>query len=344
MAREVAARDYGLKVDSLVPLGLGRVNESFQVRAEGQAYCLQRLNDFFEGCPALGNNWLKAQLALAGRVPFPEILPDLTGQLLCQREGFYRLTRWLPGQTPRAGQPAVAFLAGRALGLCHQALNVPQPLVDLEPLPAQGDFTNQRLPTQADFELILERYRRHPNLIQLLETIRRAGQAARRLPTRPAFQRVFLARDLVIHSDPKRENFIHQAQDQAQALALVDWDTLGYGDPLIDLGELCRSFAVVKPDPGFQLELALAAVAGYRETGLAEAGRIELLLPAVIRALALSLTRRYLIDALAEVYFSWDQARFPSLFAQNQARAQALLDLAEELEAREMEFSHRLVA
>ncbi|MDR2421899.1 MAG: phosphotransferase, partial [Deltaproteobacteria bacterium] len=281
-------------------------------------------------------NWLKAQSALlAHGLAFPAIAPDLFGELLHRREGAYRLTLWLPGQTPPAGQTEAAFLAGRFLGQCHQALNSPLPLIGLEPLPRGFEFTNQKLTVQEDFDEIFAYYRRHPNLTKLAPTIGRAGQAARRLPRRPAFTRVFLARDLVVHADPKRENFL----TDGQSVALVDWDTVGYGDPLIDLGEMCRSFATVKTKSSFELSLAMAAVRGYEETGLDLAGQIPLLLPAVIRALALRLVRRYLVDALAEVYFSWDQSRFESLFAQNEARALALLGLAEELEDREMEIS-----
>jgi Ser/Thr protein kinase RdoA (MazF antagonist) len=337
--REVAEKGYGLSVESIVPLKVGRVNESFKVVAGGEAYCLQRLNDFFDGYPALGVNWVKAQKALLGAdIPFPTIAPDLTGRLLCYWEGTYRLTHWLAGRTPEPGQKEETELAGLTLGRCHQALNSPQPLVDLEPLPRGWEFTNQRLPGPEDFDDIFVNYRRHPHLGQLSGLIGRASQATRALPRRPAFTRVFLSRDLVIHADPKRENFLLQGQQ----MALIDWDTIGYGDPILDLGELCRSFAVIKPDPAFQLDLAVAAARGYAAAGLALGTRIPLLLPAVIRALALSLARRYLIDALAEVYFSWDQERFDSLFEQNRRRASDLLDLAEELLEREMEMTRAL--
>ncbi|MDR1608901.1 MAG: phosphotransferase [Deltaproteobacteria bacterium] len=334
---EVAERDYGLKPESIVPLRSGRVNDSFRVVAAGSSFCLQRLNDFFAGYPSLGDNWSRAQKAFGSAgLPFPAIIPDLTGEfILRSSDGAYRLTQWLPGRIPSAGQKDEAYLAGQALGLAHQALNVPSPLADLEPLPRGWEFTNQRLPDPEDFDDIFVMYRRHPHLGDLADLLKKASQAAWELPKRPSFSRVFLARDFVIHADPKRENFLINGQN----MALVDWDTIGYGDPLVDLGELCRSFAVLKPDPAFQLDLAVAATKGYREKGLDLGDRIPLLLPAVIRALSLALARRYLIDALAEVYFSWDKELFESLFEQNRQRATGLLCLAEELREREMELT-----
>jgi Ser/Thr protein kinase RdoA (MazF antagonist) len=339
IAKQVAESDYGLLVESVEPIFSGRINETFKILAGGKAYCLQRLNDFFEGYPALGENWLKTQTAMLGQdLPFPAIERDLNGELLPKRDGYFRLTHWLKGTAPAAGNIDAARLSGRFLGQCHVALNVPRPLVDLQPLPLKGDFTNQKLVKAEDFDEIFVRYRRHPRLPHLTQTLIRGGKAARRLPGRPTFARVFLARDLAIHADPKRENFLFEGERQA----LVDWDTVGYGDPLIDLGELCRSFAAVKPDLRFDLDLALSAVEGYRDAGLALGDDIPKLLPAVIRALALRLSYRYLVDALAEVYFSWDKNGFESLSAQCEAKALALLDLAEELEDREMEFTKAL--
>jgi hypothetical protein len=61
------------------------------------------------------------------------------------------------------------------------------------------------------------------------------------------------------------------------------------------------------------------------------------LLPAVWRALALNLSRRYLTDALAEVYFLWDSRLYPSLYDQNRQRGADLLALADHLLEREMD-------
>jgi Ser/Thr protein kinase RdoA (MazF antagonist) len=283
----------------------------------------------------LGENWVKASAALeAHGEKAPRILPDARGNLLAPGEkadSFWRLTTFLEGSSPPPGDLAAARGAGRALGAAHWALNTPRPL-ELLALPP-GDFTNQKLPTPEDFADFPTRYARHPALHLLKDDWERGAEAARRLPASPQYRRVFFARDLVIHGDPKKDNFLGNGREYS----LIDWDTVSYGDPLIDLGEICRSMAARRERPFFAGESASALAAGYRERGLALGSASFRLLPAVIRGLSLNLARRYLSDALLESYFIWDKEAYPSLFAQNRARAEALMDLAEELWEREME-------
>jgi Ser/Thr protein kinase RdoA (MazF antagonist) len=142
-----------------------------------------------------------------------------------------------------------------------------------------------------------------------------------------------LLKDLVIHGDPKKDNFLNQGD----RFVLIDWDTVSYGDPLIDLAELMRSFAVQREKPFFQANIASRALAGYRQSGLSLEKTQYRLLPSVIRGVALNLARRYLIDALLHNYFVWNKEAYPSHFEQNLARAGDLLLLIQELWEREME-------
>jgi hypothetical protein len=68
------------------------------------------------------------------------------------------------------------------------------------------------------------------------------------------------------------------------------------------------------------------------------------LLPAVWRGLAINLSRRYLADALAEVFFLWDSRAYPSLYDQNRQRGADLLTLADHLLEKEMELAELLRA
>jgi Ser/Thr protein kinase RdoA (MazF antagonist) len=163
------------------------------------------------------------------------------------------------------------------------------------------------------------------------------------LPSRPSFVRVFAARDLAVHRDPKRENFL---LDPELPTAIIDLDTVGFGDYLLDLGEMCRSMAAgappgAEPGPGpmFDAAVAGALLEAYRQAGPPLPPSDWALLPAVVRAIAVNLARRYLTDALAEVYFQWDREHYPSLNLQNLTRGQRCLDLAEELLDREVELA-----
>ncbi|MDR2725960.1 MAG: phosphotransferase, partial [Candidatus Adiutrix sp.] len=138
----------------------------------------------------------------------------------------------------------------------------------------------------------------------------------------------------VIHGDPKAENFL---QDETGTIRTVlDWDTAGLGHFLADVGEMLRSFGGAAETED-DWAAAAAVVEGYAETGLDLGEADAALLPAVWRALALNLSRRYLTDALAEAYFLLDSRRYSCLYDQNRQRGAELLALADRLLDREMD-------
>ncbi|MDR1050270.1 MAG: aminoglycoside phosphotransferase family protein [Deltaproteobacteria bacterium] len=321
----------------------GRVNETYFVGRDGvDTHVLQKLNPLLAAHAGnMCENMSLACRALAGSgVGRPEIVPAGDGGWFHYEPGdrsFWRLTSFLPGEPPDKGDRAQAALCAGALGRCHAGLNRPRPLDLLptyEPGPHAGDVTNQKLCRAGDFDLVARRYRGHPRLPEVAGDVARGRQAADWLPARPEFQMVFLGRGLVVHLDCKRDNFLLTPEGQA----VIDWDTLGYGDPLLDLGEMCRSWAVRESAPRYDAGMVSALLEGYRRTGMIPDEQYSLL-PAVVRGLALNLARRYLTDALAEVYFKFDAEHYPSLFEQNRLRGGRLLDLVEELMDREIELS-----
>ncbi|MDR0354422.1 MAG: phosphotransferase [Deltaproteobacteria bacterium] len=334
-------REYGLEAGEAA-IGrspAGRVNETYFVDF-GRKCVLQKLNGFLAALPGLGENLNRVRQAMIGtEVNCPAVIPAKNGDWhhVDPKDGsVWRLLDFLPGRPPEKNSLDDAFVSAKALGKCHEALNSPRP-IDLTPTHMDnGEFSNQKLCQARDFEVISQFYRGHPRLSSLDAELKRGVQAANWLPNRPAFQKVFLARDLVIHLDCKRDNFL---LDPFAGPSLIDWDTVGYGDPLLDVGEMCRSWAVAEEKPFFEAKMAAALIQGYREGGFRlEKERFQLL-PTVVRAMALNLARRYLTDALAEVYFQWDREAYPSLYEQNKARARHLLDLTEELLDREAELS-----
>jgi len=338
-----AAREFfALPDPRLSPLEGGRVNESFLVDSRDGRFVLQRLNSFFQGDAALGLNWRLVYQAVSQRSgqaqpPLPPIFPDREGRYLAsgpQVGGFWRLTGHQAG-CPADKSAAQARLAARLLGFFHRHLNLPAP-VELEP-PPEGDFTNQRLSRPEDFEDLADRYRGHPHLEELKPLIETSAEAARQLPTFPGFVTVFQIRDVIIHGDPKADNFlINPAGDSG---FLLDWDSVGYGHVLIDLAEMLRSWAWRNRDLASAVDQdnLAAVIQGYAETGLELSPADVELLPPILRAIALNLGRRYLTDALAEVYFKWDHRNYPSLYHQNQTRAESMLSLAAHLLDREIQ-------
>ena len=350
-AFQAAVDLFGLDVEGLSHIDGGRVNETFMVQSRQGRFILQKLNDFFHGSQALGQNWQTVFQALKERsgaivLPIPAIIPDIKGRLLSSaghNSSVWRLTEFIEGR-PAPKTASAAKKAGRLLGSIHYFLNFPSPL-ELEPLP-EGEFTNQRLTLAEDFSRLTDWYRGHPNLESIKPLIQQAEEAALQLPLYPGFVNVFQQRDVIIHGDPKADNFIFN--QSGEILALLDWDTVGYGHVLIDIAEMLRSWNVYpeatvisETRPGF--ENLAAVLEGYGQSGL-ELQPWELeLLPPVLRGIALNLARRYLTDALAEVYFKWDNRKWPSLHHQNRARAQAMLNLSENLLRHEIELSDHLV-
>lgn len=337
-AKKVAQDFYGLKDPSLFIIPGGRVNETFKVETAGRQYILQRLSPFFLGAEAFGLNWQKLNLAISERLPtpiplIPPIYPDLNGCYLtllpAEREA-WRLTGFLTGY-PAPKTPVGAYPAARLLGQLHRTLNKPSP-VELLSLP-KGEFTNQHLSRPKDFTILVENYCSHPHIHDLTPLIEQAAEAAWQLPLTPEFLASFNLREVLIHGDPKADNFL--LDTKGQALALLDWDTAGLGRSLMDVAEMMRSFGA---RPGGKLDRpTLVAIArGYGETGLKLMETELKLLPTILRGLTLNLCRRYLTDALTEVYFKWDPRAYPSLYLQNKSRAETLLNLAKYLLDQEM--------
>ena len=320
----------------------GRVNETFILESDYGQFVLQRLNDFFQASEAPGSNWLKVWLAIKERsgrdeVPLPPIYSDLKNRILAPFSdgGLWRLTGFLDG-IPADKSPAGAESSARLMGRIHRYLNEPAPLPELLALP-DGEFNNQRLSRPEDFMALISHYRGHPHLDNLKSTIEQAAEASWHLPARPEFLFAMESRSMVIHGDPKADNFLLDQYGQAEAL--LDWDSVCYGHNLIDIAEMLRSWGA--PGKGVTNHLNLLSmgliIKGYGETG-PDLSQTDLeILPAVLRAITLNLCRRYLTDALAEVYFKLDKRNYRSLYEQNKSRAGSMLSFAESLLTQEFE-------
>ena len=343
-AEEVARESFGLADPRAQFLPGGRVNLTFQVESGGGHFILQRLSPFFQNNEALGLNWRRIVMALTMRAApplAPPIFPDKEGLWLSVRPGWggaWRLTGFRSGR-PAAKNPDGAKSAARTLGGLHQVLNSPAPVL-LMPLP-EGEFTNQHLASEEELIFWSDRYRGHPRQPEIIPLWEKLTAATFELPRHPDFMDVFRLREVVVHGDPKTDNFLED--ETGEVRTVLDWDTVSLGHFLTDVGEMLRSFgADAETEVGWAT--AEAVVEGYAETGPDLTSTEVELLPAIWRALALNLSRRYLTDALAETYFLWDSRLYPSLFEQNRQRGEALLDLADRILDKEMDLMEKFQA
>jgi len=330
-ARHLAVDWYGLGTGTIVKrLTQGRVNLSFIVISPGGPYILQRLHPIFgrDGAVVYNAAAVSESLTAAG-FPCSAVVPGQNGMLWAESAGIWRLMTWLPGSiTDRRDEKTIKAVA-RFLGLFHQALRSFPP--HLRPLPP-ADYNREGLAPPALWDQIIHRHRQDPKFPRAAEQIERCRELVlKQSPIHPVTE-------AFLHGDPKLDNFLFDPQ--GKVTALIDLDTVRHGWLLWELADALRSWSALRlPGNRVRLDVALflTTVGSYRRHGLPLEDREWRSLPAATRATALNLTRRYLMDYFEEAYFSWDREKFSSLADQNLARAQGMLQLAEDLERAEQE-------
>lgn len=134
----------------------------------------------------------------------------------------------------------------------------------------------------------------------------------------------------VIHADLKISNVVF---DNGRAVGIIDFDTLLWHYPAVDLGDAYRSWcnrtAEDDPHATFDTTLFDAAEAGYAEgRGVALNLETRNLHLRATKLIALELASRFLIDVVRDNYFGYDPKRYPSRKAHNLARAVGQFHLA----------------
>ena len=315
VSEAVLAR-YGLEGAAVEPLGHGLINHTWRVVAPGRdPVVLQRVNPIF---PAAINADIAAVTEhLHDRgMATPMLLPSRDGGLWVEAEdGVWRLLSYVGGECHNAlGSPAEARAAGALLGRFHRAL------AELE-----HEFANARLgvhDTPRHLAALAEALRTHTGhasyaqIAPLGESILARAAALPELPQTP---------DRVVHGDPKINNIIFAANG-AEAVCLIDLDTLGPMPLPLELGDAFRSWC----NPGsedtanasFDVTLFGGAVDGYAAAtrGFLLPAEWQAIVPATMTILV-ELAARFCADALNERYFGWDPSRYPSRSEHNRVRA-----------------------
>lgn len=347
---QIAGEQYGLTVKTWSLLEGGQINRSYLLIDQGgRLYVLQRLNDFLAPEFIEEHNFALAAEALAQHnLPAPLVLKTQTGQWLARMgekssEEWWRLLVGLEGAPPKARSLKAAAGAAKMLGRCHRALNEPRPLT-LWPQ-SKNELTNHYLCCSEDFSKLLKTYEGHPHLPEVSPFLAAGSELAYNNSRHDQFKMLFKLRHLIIHGDPKLDNFLSDEHGEIQAL--IDWDTVSYGHGLLDLADGLRSWAAIPLAESdglivFRTDYFLAALKAYQQHGLNFSAEELSLLPAAIRAISLNLARRYLTDSLAEVYFAWNPRLYPSLYVQNLQKGRAMLALSQYLWKNEAYLCHQI--
>ena len=334
---------FPVAVDApLAPLGQGLINETFllDAPAPGQParrYVLQRVNPLFS--PAIHQNIqaVTSAVAAAGLVT-PALLPTREGELCLQLPGdiagldgrIWRVMTYVPGHcfdvlsTDPAEAARQAAAAGALIARFHAALDgVSHTFVGLR---AGVHDTPRHLATLTRALAEHGAHALHAAVAPLGAQILAAAAALPALPSLPP---------RICHGDLKFNNVLFAAAvppGSAQALCLIDLDTVGPQPLAFELGDAWRSWCnrsgEDEPEASLDLDIFTASLEGYRQAYgqplSADQRRALLLGPEWI---SLELAARFAADALNETYFGWDPGRFASRGAHNLVRARGQFSL-----------------
>jgi len=313
---------FGWAEASIEPARHGHINDSFFVDSASGHFFLQRINrSVFADVVGMTENTLAVHRHLGGDlVPQPVPAPD--GEWIIEDAAeVWRAFGRVEGAGPVMGvTPKVAEQAGRLLGSFHMRLAGLDPATVIETLPGFHDIQGRLELLRGVIEA--DPWGRVGSVVEEIEwalasapLAQIAEDLAQRVPRR------------VTHNDAKLDNVLFR---DAEAVCLVDLDTVMPGAWFWDIGDLLRSAATSREDDahsdssGFDAVLFDAVLGGY-QLGLASTPLEDAEREAIGWAGALATYEqavRFLTDWLAgDVYYRTDRP------GQNKDRARAQLRL-----------------
>ena len=260
---------------TIVPVGQGNINDTYIVDTVEKKIILQRINSHVFPNPTqvaenFGriSNFLKLHIPKKNRISFPAVIPTLSGKnFFRDRDGYiWRAQRYIENTKvyEKLVLPESARQAGKCLARFHNLVKN-MPTADLEI--ALPGFHNlplylkkydeavkeycKEISDKLDFCLdFIEGNRIHANI---LEGLRDKGEVA----------------TSVTHGDPKVSNILFD-RDSDKALTLIDFDTVGPGLLLYDIGDCLRSCCCSIDENEYgeapvrcELEMVSAVLQGY---------------------------------------------------------------------------------
>lgn len=308
------------------PLAGGLINATFAVTGDAGEFVLQRVHPVF--APEIHHNIAAVTEHLRRRgVTAPRLLLSRGGRPWVDLgpAGVWRAMTRVPGvsfATATGGEQARA--AGALVARFHSALS------DL-------DYTFQAVrqgvhDTPAHLRTLAQALVEHQGHRLFAAVKPLAEQIVAAVASLPPPAAAPLR---VCHGDLKFNNILFSGtgpEEQLEAVALIDLDTVGPMGLHHELGDAWRSWCnragEDRDDPCFDVELFAASLAGYRGAlgfQLEPAERRNLVHG--VEWISLELAARFAADALRERYFGWDASRFPAAGEHNlhRARCQWLL-------------------
>jgi len=322
LSPSIAAARWGFTAPVSASPDAGLINDTYLVGRPPQAV-LQWLNPIF--APEVNRDigrWA-GRLREAGIVT-PDVLPTSDGALWVDDPagGCWRALSFVPGATlHRLRSPAQAAAVGALVGRVHAALDgwTPErsaPVRRIHDTPAR----------MAELEVALGAADGHP----LAGPARALGAAILADWSRWAGPRD--VPDRICHGDLKVSNVRFDAAG-AEAVCLIDLDTVGPMDLPSELGDAWRSWCnpAGEDDPDgvvFDRDLFEASARAFLRHGPPLRAEERAGLPGATERICLELAARFCADAVNNSYFREDRARFSQPGAHNLHRARCQHRLA----------------
>lgn len=324
------------------PFGSGLINKTFLVEAGGARAVFQRLHPVFAGSVNEDIDAITRHLENKGLVT-PRVLPTDDGALFVddvESGRPWRALSYVDGDsvdridTPPLAGADRAFAAASLVARFHAAL------ADLRweyrHVRAGVHDTDKHLFT---LDSALEQHGAH----RLYEPASALGaqilEAGALLPSLAALP----ARHC--HGDLKISNVLF-GRGTAEALCLVDLDTLGRMTWPFEMGDALRSWCNPRgediEDADVDVSVFAAAVEGYAAGGGKPTAEESAHLVDGLFTICVELSARFCADALNESYFGWDEKRFAGRGEHNLLRARGQWALAQAVARRRVELEERV--
>ncbi|KYG78266.1 hypothetical protein AWW68_05735 [Roseivirga spongicola] len=235
---------YNIKgaIDSVAPFGLGHINDSFVVMAEGKKYLLQRLNTAVFPKPEVVENNLRRILSLAPELFAHHVLGKNGKYHQFDGESFWRLQEFVADSyaPEKLGLNELEEIA-KGYGRFTASFSAENLSDYVEAIPKFLDLTHRL--NQFEEALRKDKAGRKSKVSSEIEAVlsfqwvedRFNNLVEAGLPHR------------VCHNDTKAANCL-LAQPSGQFLKVVDLDTVGPGYAMFDMGDMLRSMLFNIPE------------------------------------------------------------------------------------------------
>ncbi|MCE2864866.1 MAG: aminoglycoside phosphotransferase family protein [Flavobacteriia bacterium] len=319
--RTIIQAHWGIAPTQVQVIQEGLINQSWWVRTSTADYVLQQINtEVFKHPLELQQQLvaLSKSIQLDTLVPLQYCKTHLGSALIQAEDKTFRLLKAIsPSKTLNEVTVANAQLAAAALLEFHAALG-------------KLTLTNWRPPIDhfLDIDLRMQAYQ-SAKLSAPLQRLALASEAMSRIEANWAALVDWKtlsdqAERVLIHADPKLSNFLFHPNGK-QVRGLIDWDTIQYGTPYYDYGDMIRSFCSYGEDADEKDGLFRADI--FEALLTTFAGEQQNLFTAALGVITVQ-ALRFLTDYLnGDVYYKVQDAQH------NLRRATNQLELATALQA-----------